>query len=207
MADTTFEQMTRMRDNLDGLGYAMGPRGLFGIGNEQNTFDPVALGGGAVDSTISMRRIKVLDAYTKASIYQFQRDQGLAATGQIGADLIAKVELSVRNVQNNLKIVLAKNDTDLLSGYFGLKTFTYVKEYQKLRGFPITGIAIPAVQKALSDEARKLVGGSPAPGGSQPPMPNDPQGRLTKLSDLKGLYDRGSISKDGLIEEFRRLVP
>jgi hypothetical protein len=205
MPDITFDQITRMRDNLDGLGYAMGPRGLFGIGNEANALDSAALGG-LTDASISMRRVSVLDAYTKASIYQFQRDQGLAATGQIGGDLIAKVELSVRNVQNNLKIVLGKPEIEV-TGYYGGKTFKAVKDYQTLRGFPITGIAIPAVQKALSDEARKLVSGAPAPAGSQPPMPTDVQGRLTKLSDLKGLYDRGSISKDGLIEEFRRLVP
>ncbi len=209
MADTTFQQqLTRMRDNLDGLGYAMGPRGLFGVGNEQNTFDAAALGGGSLTPDISMRRVGVLDNYTKAAIYQFQRDQGIAATGQLGTDLVARVELAVRNVQNNLKIVLAKSDADLLSGYYGLKTFQYMKEYQKTKGLPVTGIATPAVQKFLADEARKLVGGGSSPASpGQPPMPTDAQARLAKLSELKGQYDRGTIAKDGLIEEFRRLVP
>jgi peptidoglycan hydrolase-like protein with peptidoglycan-binding domain len=199
----TFEQLTRLRDNLDGLGYSFGPRGLFGIGNEQSVFDKIALGGGNITPNNALRTIAVLDAYTRAAIYEFQRDQGIAATGNFGDDLKDRVERSVRTVQNNLKIALGKKDADLISGYYGLKTFQYVKEFQQAKGLPITGIANTAIQKILNEEARKLVGQPP----TDNPTGSDAQARLRKMSELKDQLDQSKISKEGFIEEIRRLIP
>jgi peptidoglycan hydrolase-like protein with peptidoglycan-binding domain len=198
----TVEQLTRLRDNLDGLGYSFGPRGLFGIGNEQSVFDKAALGGGNITANNSLRSIGVVDAYTRAAIYQFQRDQGMAATGNYGDDLRDRLELTVRTVQNNLKIILSKNDTDLITGYYGLKTFQYIKQYQQTKGLAVTGIAIAAIQKLLNEDARKLLGKPPTDSSS-----NDAQARLKKMSDLKDLLDRNSISRDGFLEEIKKLIP
>jgi peptidoglycan hydrolase-like protein with peptidoglycan-binding domain len=203
--EITFEQLTRLRDNLDGLGYAMGPRGLFGIGNEQNAFDPVALGGGSITSNNSLRSLAVFDAYTSAAIFQFQRDSGLAATGQFGPDLQARIERTVRNLQNNLKLVLKKTDADLLSGYYGLKTFQYMKEYQRSRNLPVTGIATAALQKQLNDDARSASPGAPVP--TAPTTPTDSQAIVAKLSEVKGMFERGTLSKDGFVDEVRRIIP
>jgi peptidoglycan hydrolase-like protein with peptidoglycan-binding domain len=201
--EITFEQLTHLRDNLDGLGYAMGPRGLFGTGNEQNVFDAAALGGGNITASNSLRSLAVFDAYTSAAIFQFQRDSGMAATGQFGPDLQARVERTVRNLQNNLKLVLKKTDTDLLSGYYGLKTFQNMKEYQRLRNLPVTGIATAALQKQLNDDARQASPSAPAP----PPTPTDSPAIVAKLSEIKGMYERGTLSKDGFIDEVRRIIP
>jgi peptidoglycan hydrolase-like protein with peptidoglycan-binding domain len=203
--EITFEQLTHMRDNLDGLGYAMGPRGLFGTGNEAGAFDPTALGGGSITANSSLRSLAVFDAYTSAAIFQFQRDSGMAATGQFGPDLQARVERTVRNLQNNLKLVLKKTDTDLLSGYYGLKTFQYMKEYQRLRNLPVTGIATAALQKQLNDDARQVSPGAPAP--TAPPTPSDGQAIVARLSEVKGMFERGTLSKDGFIDEVRRIIP
>jgi peptidoglycan hydrolase-like protein with peptidoglycan-binding domain len=196
----TFEQLTRLRDNLDGLGYSFGPRGLFGIGNEQSVFDKVALGGGNITPNNSLRSLAVLDAYSRAAIYEFQRNQGIAATGNYGDDLRDRLELTVRTVQNNLKIVLAKTDTDLISGYYGLKTFQYVKEYQQTKGLPITGIANGAIQKLLNEEARRLLG-KPSTDSAI-----DAQARLNQITDVKARLDKNMISRDGFIDEISRLL-
>jgi peptidoglycan hydrolase-like protein with peptidoglycan-binding domain len=201
----TIEQLSRLRDNLDGLGYAFGPRGLFGIGNELNVFDRSAMGGGNVTPNNSLRSLPLLDAYSKAAIYQFQKDQGIAATGNYGDDLRDRLEKSVRIIQNNLKIIFARTDADLITGYYGLKTFQLVKEFQKRQGLPITGIATPAVQKMLNDEARKLVGIPPA--AAPTPIPADLQNRFSRLSDLKNMLLQGNIPKEQFIDEVTRLIP
>jgi peptidoglycan hydrolase-like protein with peptidoglycan-binding domain len=197
----TFEQLTRLRDNLDGLGYSFGPRGLFGIGNEQEVFDSVAMGGGNITPNNSLRSLAVLDAYSRSAIYAFQRDQSIAATGNYGDDLRNRLELTVRTVQNNLKIVLAKKDADLISGYYGLKTFQYIKEYQQSKGLPVTGLANAAVQKMLNEDARRLLG------KPSKDLATDAQSQLNRITELKALLDKNSISRDGFIEEVRRLLP
>jgi peptidoglycan hydrolase-like protein with peptidoglycan-binding domain len=202
----TIEQLTRVRDNLDGLGYSFGPRGLFGIGNEQNVFDLKALGGGSITPNNTLRSLPVFDAYSRAAIYQFQRDQGIVATGNYGDDLRDRLEKAVRILQNNLKIVFSRNDKDLVTGYYGLKTFQLVKEYQAQRGLPVTGIATAAVQKMLNDEARRLVG-SPSPSPTPNPGSSDLQSRMDKLAELKRLFQGGNISRDGFLDEAQRLIP
>lgn len=206
----TFEQLTSLRDNLDGLGYCFGPRGLYGIGNEQKVFDAAALGGGKITPANSLRSLNQWDTYTRAAIYQFQRDQGIAATGTYGNDLRDRLERVVRNLQNNLKITLGKPDPDLITGYYGSKTFQYIKEYQTKKTLPVTGIATPAVQTLLNDEALRLVRGEPAPSPTPAPPPppaSDLKLRLDRLSNLKGMYERGSLSKDDFIKEALRLIP
>jgi peptidoglycan hydrolase-like protein with peptidoglycan-binding domain len=197
----TFEQLTRLRDNLDGLGYSFGPRGLFGIGNEQEVFDSVAMGGGNITPNNSLRSLAVLDAYSRSAIYAFQRDQNIAATGNYGDDLRDRLELTVRTVQNNLKIILAKQDADLISGYYGLKTFQYMKDYQQSKGLPVTGLANTAVQRLLNEDARRLLG-KPSKDAS-----TDAQSQLNRIIELKALLDKNTISPSGFIEAIRGLLP
>ncbi len=172
----TQDILMHLRDNLDGLGYAMGPRGLFGIGNENGAFDAAAVG--STTSATTVRNSTTLDAYTRAAVFQFQCDRLLPATGEIGQNLYDNVDAQVRDVQNNLTIVLLadpKTNTSILgeidssssvpaakkfriSGYYGNQTFRLVKEYQRIRSLPITGIVTSAVARQLSSEARKLTG-------------------------------------------------
>ncbi len=170
----TQDVLMHLRDNLDGLGYAMGPRGLFGVGNENGVFDAAAVG--STTSATNVRSSTTLDAYTRAALFQFQCDRLLPATGEIGQDIYDRVDAQVRDIQNNLKIVLladSQTSTSILdemsssgsvpankkfviSGYYGNQTFRFVKEYQRIRRLPITGIATTAIARQLSDEARKL---------------------------------------------------
>ncbi len=94
-----------LRTNLDGLGYYLGSRGLLGLGNLNGACDLDVLGNINCDIT-PLRDLQTLDAYTQSAIFQFQLDNGMAATGQNGPDLQNKVEGTIKILQNNLKIVL-----------------------------------------------------------------------------------------------------
>lgn len=222
----TQDVLMHLRDNLDGLGYAMGPRGLFGIGNESGVFDAAAVGSSS--SAASLRNSNTLDAYTRASVFQFQRDRAIPANGEVGEDLYNRVDDQVRDVQNNLKIVLlADKQTSKsimgeidgssavpvankfrISGYYGNQTFRLVKEYQRLRRLPITGIASMAVARQLKDEARKLTGtGSTSDGTTTPPAVTDATARLQKLSQIKQRYQKGEILSDDFVREMIQNIP
>ncbi len=212
-----------LRDNLDGLGYAMGPRGLFGVGNENGVFDATA--SGLTDSKIPLRKSSAVDAYLKSAVFQFQRDRNLPATGEVGEDLYNRVDAMVKDLQNNLKIVLlADNGTNKsivgemdgsaavpadkkfrISGYYGNQTFRFVKEYQRLRRLPITGIATIAVARQLADEARKLT--KPPVTSTNPVATADATAQLAKLSQIKQRYQRGEILSDDFVREMVQNIP
>ena len=217
------DALMHLRDNLDGLGYAMGPRGLFGLGNESNVFDVVAIGNS--NSALPLRKSTTVDAYTRAAVFQFQCDRTLPANGDIGEDLYNRVDGMVKDLQNNLKIVLlAEDGVDRqvlgeldnsnavpanqkfrISGYYGNQTFRFVKEYQRLRKLPITGIATIAVARQISDEARRLTNPTPEPTGT--PTTTDAATRLTKLSQIKQSYQRGQILSDDFVREMMQEIP
>lgn len=225
----TTDQLMWLRDNLDGLGYHMGPRGLFGIGNELNAFDAAALGGGSITANHSMRSITQMDAYTRAAIFQFQRDRNLPANGQFGPDLEKRIDAAVKDLQNNLKIVLAadpkvnpalKAEVDpkstldpkkklQITGYYGVQTFKLVKEYQRIRGLSITGTATSAVQRQLRDDALRITKPpSPTPTPTPTPSPtSDAQTRLTRLADIKRRYQSGDILTDDFVREVIQAIP
>jgi peptidoglycan hydrolase-like protein with peptidoglycan-binding domain len=217
------ESLTQMRDNLDGLGYAMGPRGLFGLGNENSVFDAAAVGN--ANSAVPLRRSTTVDAYTRGAVFQFQRDRTVPATGEIGEDLFNRVNNMVKDLQNNLKIVLLAetgvdkaliaefdgstavptNQKFQISGYYGNQTFRGVKEYQRLRRLPITGIATIAVARQLADEARRLTNPTPKPPAPTPEA--DAIARITKLSQVKQRYQRGEILSDDFVREMMQNIP
>lgn len=217
------DALMHLRDNLDGLGYPMGPRGLFGLGNDSNVFDGVAIGNS--NSAMPLRKSTTVDAYTRAAVFQFQRDRTLPANGDIGEDLYNRVDGMVKDLQNNLKIVLlAENGVDRsivgeldnsnavpsdqkfrISGYYGNQTFRFVKEYQRLRKLPITGIATIAVARQISDEARRLTNPTPKP--TETPATTDAATRLTKLSQIKQRYQRGEILSDDFVREMMQNIP
>jgi peptidoglycan hydrolase-like protein with peptidoglycan-binding domain len=149
-----------LRENLDGLGYYLGPRGLDGLGNNVNACDRDILGAIDCNST-SLRVLPRLDNYTRAAIQQFQLDNNMAATGNDGAELRSAIEKTVRILQNNLKIVL-KIDIEL-SGNYRRVTFNAVKTYQQTRKLLVTGIATVTVRRRLNDEARGTTSPTPAP--------------------------------------------
>ena len=217
------DALMHLRDNLDGLGYPMGPRGLFGLGNDSSVFDVAAVGNS--NSALPLRKSTTVDAYTRAAVFQFQRDRTLPANGDIGEDLYNRVDGMVKDLQNNLKIVLlAGNGVDQsilgeldnssavpadkkfrISGYYGNQTFRFVKEYQRLRKLPITGIATIAVARQISDEARRLTNPTPKP--TETPATTDAATRLTRLSQIKQRYQRGEILSDDFVREMMQNIP
>ena len=217
------DALMHLRDNLDGLGYAMGPRGLFGLGNDSSVFDVAAVGNS--NSALPLRKSTTVDAYTRAAVFQFQRDRTLPANGDIGEDLYNRVDSMVKDLQNNLKIVLLAGDgvdrqvlgeldnssavpadkKFRISGYYGNQTFRFVKEYQRLRKLPITGIATIAVARQISDEARRLTNPNPKP--TETPVTTDAATRLTKLSQIKQRYQRGEILSDDFVREMMQEIP
>ncbi len=217
------DALMHLRDNLDGLGYPMGPRGLFGLGNDSSVFDVAAVGNS--NSALPLRKSTTVDAYTRAAVFQFQRDRTLPANGDIGEDLYNRVDGMVKDLQNNLKIVLlAGNGVDRsilgeldnssavpadkkfrISGYYGNQTFRFVKEYQRLRKLPITGIATIAVARQISDEARRLTNPTPKP--TETPATTDAATRLTRLSQIKQRYQRGEILSDDFVREMMQNIP
>jgi peptidoglycan hydrolase-like protein with peptidoglycan-binding domain len=221
----TQDVLMHLRDNLDGLGYAMGPRGLFGTGNESGVFDAAAVGSST--SATPLRNSNTLDAYTRASVFQFQRDRAIPANGEVGEDLYNRVDDQVRDVQNNLKIILlADSQTSKsilgeidgssavptankfrISGYYGNQTFRLVKEYQRLRRLPITGIASMAIARQLKDEARKLTGTGSSGTSTPPPAVTDATARLQKLSQIKLRYQKGEILSDDFVREMIQNIP
>ena len=224
----TQDVLMHLRDNLDGLGYAMGPRGLFGIGNENGVFDAAAVG--STSSATPVRNSTTLDAYTRSAVFQFQRDRTVPATGEVGEDVYNRIDDQVRDVQNNLKIVLlADSQTSKsilgemdgssavpadkkfrISGYFGNQTFRLVKEYQRIRRLPITGIVTTAIARQLKDEARKLTGagtsGTGSSSGTTPPA-SDAVARLQKLSQIKLRYQKGELLSDDFVREMIQTIP
>jgi peptidoglycan hydrolase-like protein with peptidoglycan-binding domain len=217
------DALMHLRDNLDGLGYAMGPRGLFGLGNDSGVFDAMAVGN--PNSALPLRKSTAVDAYTCAAVFQFQRDRAIPANGEIGEDLYNRVDAMVKDLQNNLKIVLLADtgiDRGLLaeldnstavptdkkfriSGYYGAQTFRCVKEYQRLRRLPITGIATIAIARQLSDEARRLTNPNPKP--SAPTPEADAVTRITQLSQIKQRYQRGEILSDDFVRQVIQNIP
>lgn len=188
-----------LRENLDGLGYYLSPRGLDGLGNSVNACDRDILGAIDCDST-SLRVLPSLDDYTRAAILQYQLDNNMAATGNDGAELRSAIEKTVRILQNNLKIVL-KTDIEL-TGNYRRNTYNAVKTYQRTRTLPITGIATITVRRRLNDEAR----GTPSP----VPPPTSELDDLRRLkSDLitlkKSLQDRQINDQEFIREVFARL--
>lgn len=188
-----------LRENLDGLGYYLGPRGLDGLGNSVNACDREILGPINCDVT-SLRVLSNLDDYTRAAILQYQLDNNMAATGNDGADLRSAIEKTVRILQNNLKLVLKTNIE--LSGNYRRITYNAVKTYQKARKLPVTGIATITVRKRLNDEAR----GTPAP--TSPPTSELDELRKLKsdLITLKTSLQARQINDQEFIREvFARL--
>lgn len=197
--------LAELRDNLDGLGYYLGPRGAFGVGNRNESCDRLILGN--IDcNTTPLRELSILDAYTQAAIFQFQLDNNMAATGRNGADLHAKLEEVVRILQNNLKIVL--NRSIPITGKYLFQTIDAVKIFQRNRNFPVTGIASLPVRKQLDSDARKIIGKPPLPTPSPNPVPTPPSSELeslrklrTDLSSLKAALQQRRISDEEFIRE------
>ena len=164
-----------LRENLDGLGYYLGPRGLDGLGNSVGSCDRDILGAINCDVT-SLRQLANIDDYTRAAILQYQMDNTMAATGNDGAQLRSAIEKTVRILQDNLKTVL-KTSIEL-SGNYRRTTYETVKSYQHSRGVPITGIATVTLRKRINDEAR---------GTTSTPSPSpSPSSELDTLRRLKG---------------------
>lgn len=196
--------LAELRTNLDGLGYYLGSRGLLGLGNLNGACDLDVLGTINCDIT-PLRDLQTLDAYTRSAIFQFQLDNGIAATGQNGPDLQAKVEGTVKILQNNLKIVL-QTQIPITGKYFH-QTLNAVKTYQRNRNLLVTGIATRSIRKRVDDDARQLVGSPPisTPSPTPTPIPSGSDLRST-LVTLKQLRQQGTLSDAQFIDAVLKLV-
>ncbi|MBE9012950.1 peptidoglycan-binding protein [Pseudanabaenaceae cyanobacterium LEGE 13415] len=198
----TVTSLADLRENLDGLGYYLGPRGLDGLGNSVGACDRDILG--AIDCNVtSLRQLANIDDYTRAAIQQYQIDNNMAATGNDGAQLRAAIEKTVKILQDNLKRVL-KIEIEL-SGNYRRTTYGAVKSYQRSRSLPVTGIATITMRRRLFDEVR---GGSSTPSPS--PSPTSELDQLRKLrSDLitlkQSLQGRQITDEEFIREVFIRL--
>ncbi len=198
--------LAELREDLDGLGYYMGPRGLLGLGGGGTlTCDASVLG--AIDCSVTpLKDISGLDGYTQSAIYQFQVDSNLIANGANSVELQNKVEEAVKIVQNNLKIVL-KNSLPI-TGRYRNQTIESMKLYQKGRNLPITGFATRPVRKLLDDDARKVLG-TPAP--TPTPAPSGELDGLRKLKSdlvaLKQLHQNRTLTDDAFITAVYKLIP
>jgi peptidoglycan hydrolase-like protein with peptidoglycan-binding domain len=190
--------LSELRTNLDGLGYYLGSRGLLGLGNLNGACDLDVLGNIDCDLT-PLRDLQNLDAYTRSAIFQFQLDNALAATGQNGPDLQAKVEGTVKILQNNLKIVL-QTQLPITGKYFN-QTLNAVKTYQRNRSLLVTGIATRSIRKQVDDDARQIIGKPPSPSPSPTPTPTPSGSDLrSTLITLKQLRQQGTLSDSQFID-------
>ncbi len=200
--------LEQLRDNLDGLGYYLSPRGLYGLGNQNQSCDLSILGN--VDcSATSLRAIPTLEAYTQAAIYQFQLDYQMAATGKNGPDLQAKLEEVVKILQNNLKIYLQSNNATVkvsITGYYAFETLGAMKAYQKSKSLPITGIATSVVRKQLNDDVQRLLGKSPSPAPSPAPTPAPSSDIKAQLANLKKLHQDRVLTDSSFVDAVYKLA-
>jgi peptidoglycan hydrolase-like protein with peptidoglycan-binding domain len=206
--------LEQLRDNLDGLGYYLSPRGLYGVGNQNQSCDLNILGN--VDcGTTSLRAIPTLEAYTQAAIYQFQLDYQMAATGRNGPDLQAKLAEVVKILQNNLKIYLQSNSISAkvtVTGYYAFETLAAMKAYQRNKSLPTTGIATSAVRRQLNDDVQRLLGKSPTPAPTPAPIPvplptPTPSTDLkTQLATLRKLHQDRVLTDSSFIDAVYKLA-
>ena len=204
--------LEQLRDNLDGLGYYLSPRGLYGLGNQNESCDRNILGN--VDcSATSLRAIPTLEAYTQSAIYQFQLDYQMAATGRNGPDLQAKLEEVVKILQNNLKISLQSGNVNIkvaITGYYAFETLAAMKAYQTSKSLPATGIATAAVRKQLNDDVQRLLGKSPVPAPrpapTPTPVPASGSNVKAQLATLKKLHQDRVLTDISFIDAVYKLV-
>lgn len=192
-----------LRTNLDGLGYYLGSRGLLGLGNLNGSCDLDVLGNINCDIT-PLRDLQTLDAYTQSAIFQFQLDNGIAATGQNGPDLQNKVEGTIKILQNNLKIVL-QTQIPITGKYFN-QTLNAVKTYQRNRNLLVTGIATRSIRKRVDDDARQIIGSPPTPTPSPTPTPQPGSDLRSTLVTLKQLRQQGTLSDAQFIDAVLKLL-
>ncbi|NDJ18927.1 peptidoglycan-binding domain-containing protein [Myxacorys almedinensis] len=197
--------LSDLRENLDGLGYYLGPRGIDGLGNHFNACDRDVLGN-INCATTALRGLPYVETYTQAAIAMFQQDSGLPANGQDGVDLRSRVETTVRILQNNLKIVTGLSLP--LTGHYRRETYNLIKVYQRNRGFLVTGIAAIAVRRQLDADARGIQ--TPSPNPTPTPLPSELE-TLRKfrddLSQIKGQLFRREITESEFNRRAYDLIP
>lgn len=195
--------LSDLRENLDGLGYYLGPRGLDGLGNNFNACDRDVLGNIDCSST-ALRSLTYVETYTQAAIAQFQQDVSLTPNGQDGVELRATVEKTVKILQNNLKIVTGLSLP--ITGNYRRETYSIVKVYQRNRRFPVTGIAAISVRRQLDADARAIQTPSPNP----TPSPSELESLRKLRSDLSQVKDqlfRGALTQSEFNQRVYDLIP
>lgn len=98
------------------------------------------------------------DAATVKAIRELQGIYGLSQTGAINRDTEERLSSVVRNLRNNLKLLLKSSFA--ISQYYDAATRAAVEQFQSRYGLRVNGIANLAVRRRIDVEARKLRSGS-----------------------------------------------
>lgn len=96
------------------------------------------------------------DERTRQAIREFQRQYNLLVDGTAGSQTQDVAGDIVRNLQQNLNLVIRPEPRLPLNYFYGEQTKTAVRQFQKLFGLPVTGIASLEVRNKLDQAAKRI---------------------------------------------------
>ncbi len=103
------------------------------------------------------------DAETKKAITEFQTGYKLKpADGVAGLKTQNFAANIVKILQANLNVVMKPNPPLPRDQFYGTRTESVIKEFQKKYQLPETGIADLALRQKLNEEAKNILGNNPA---------------------------------------------
>jgi len=94
------------------------------------------------------------DPATVSAIRALQQNYGLSVTGAIDRATEDKFSSVMRNLRNNLRLLLKSNFA--IAQYYDAATQAAVRQFQSQYGLRVNGIANLAVRQRIDTEARKL---------------------------------------------------
>ena len=96
------------------------------------------------------------DERTRQAIREFQRQYNLLVDGTAGSQTQDVAGDIVRNLQQNLNLVIRPEPRLPLNYFYGEQTKTAVRQFQKLFGLPVTGVASLEVRNKLDQAAKRI---------------------------------------------------
>ena len=96
------------------------------------------------------------DERTRQAIREFQRQYNIIVDGTAGAQTQDVAGDIVRNLQYNLNLVIRPTPILPVNYFYGDQTKTAVRQFQKLFGLPVTGVASLEVRNKLDQAAKRI---------------------------------------------------
>jgi peptidoglycan hydrolase-like protein with peptidoglycan-binding domain len=112
---------------------------------------------------VKVTNAPLTDEETKKAITELQKGYKLPITGQADPKTQDFVATIVQILQGNLNAVLKPQPPLPRNQFYGDRTETLIKEYQKKNQLPETGIADLRLRQRLDEEAKKVVFGESKP--------------------------------------------